>query len=67
MMKRFMWDGCGNELGAIKNECLDKIKGKLTPQQLKEQIRHDGGELYFDELVVLAPKVYSLRKTLITG
>jgi hypothetical protein len=36
-----MWDGCGKALGALKNECLDKIeglisKGKFTKQQLVE-------------------------------
>jgi hypothetical protein len=41
LMKRFMWDGCGKALGALKNECLDKIegligKGKFTKQQLVE-------------------------------
>jgi hypothetical protein len=41
LMKRFMWDGCGKALGALKNECLDKVeglisKGKFTKQQLVE-------------------------------
>jgi len=67
LMKRFMWDGCGNALGALKNECLDKAKGKLTKEELDRQIEIDGGELRFDECQILAPKVYSLRKTLING
>jgi hypothetical protein len=48
-MKRFMWDGCGNELGALKNEALDYCKKKLSPENLKKQKEIDGGELYFDE------------------
>jgi DNA polymerase elongation subunit (family B) len=36
LMQRFMWDGCGNELGALKNECLDKIKSKLTKEELEQ-------------------------------
>jgi DNA polymerase elongation subunit (family B) len=67
LMKRFMWDGCGAELGALKNECLDKIKSKLSKEQLEQQTLLDGGELKFDECQILAPKVYSLRKTLVNG
>jgi hypothetical protein len=29
-----MWDGCGAELGALKNEALDYCKKKLTPENL---------------------------------
>ncbi len=49
LMKRFMWDGCGAELGALKNECVDKIKSKLSKEQLEQQTLLDGGELKFDE------------------
>ena len=38
MMKRYMWDGCGKALGAIKNECddscMDKKKGNMTREEL---------------------------------
>lgn len=67
LMKRFMWDGCGNELGALKNECHDKIVKMLTKEELQKQIELDGGELSFDECQILAPKVYSLKKTLLNG
>jgi hypothetical protein len=67
LMEKFMWDGCGAELGALKNECGEKCESKLTKEQLDQQIEADGGELKFDECQILAPKVYSLRKTLITG
>jgi len=67
LMERFMWDGCGAELGALKNECYDKCVSKLTKEELKQQIELDGGELKFDSCQILAPKVYSLRKTLVNG
>ena len=67
LMERFMWDGCGDALGALKNECLDKCKKSLTNEELLEQIEQDGGELKFDSVQILAPKVYSLRKTLVNG
>lgn len=67
LMSRFMWDGCGDALGALKNECLDKCKKELTKEQLAQQIESDGGELKFDSVQILAPKVYSLRKTLVNG
>ena len=25
-MKKYMWDGCGEALGALKNECDDYVK-----------------------------------------
>ena len=34
---------------------------------MKDQIENDGGELYFDEIQLLGPKEYSLKKTLING
>ena len=34
---------------------------------MKNQNEADGGELRFDECQILEPKVYSLKKTLITG
>jgi DNA polymerase elongation subunit (family B) len=67
LMAKYMWDGCGNELGALKNEALDKCKKVLSTEDLKKQTELDGGELAFDECIILAPKVYSLRKTLVNG
>lgn len=34
LMERFMWDGIGNALGALKNECLDICKKKLSKEDL---------------------------------
>lgn len=40
-MQEFMWDGiddpltAGISLGSVKNEALDKIKSKLTKEQLE--------------------------------
>lgn len=54
-------------MGSLKNEAFDKIKSKLSKEDLEKQIALDGGELYFDECQILAPKVYSLKKTLFNG
>jgi hypothetical protein len=70
-----MPDGCGDELGSLKNEAMDKVSKKFTDKITKKlnhdllnnQIKADGGELFFDECQILAPKVYSLRKKLVTG
>jgi DNA polymerase elongation subunit (family B) len=67
LMLKFMPDGCGNELGSLKNEALDKVSKKLSKADTLRQVSHDDGELYFDECQILAPKVYSLRKKLING
>ena len=64
LMERFMWDGCGKELGALKNEAVDLINDKKV---LEEQIEHDGGEIYFDECQILGPKQYSLKKTFVNN
>jgi len=67
LLEKFMWDGCGAELGALKNECLEKCEAKLTKEQLAQQIEADDGELKFDICQILGPKLYSLKKTLLTG
>lgn len=30
LMENYMWDGCGKELGSLKNECEDMLSGELT-------------------------------------
>ena len=77
--KRFQWDGVGNELGTLKNECDDKIKDKLIKlygkdnkeminNKLKELINNENGNLYFDEVITTGCKQYGLyKKILIDG
>ena len=36
MMKEFCWDGTGDELGSMKNECLEKVEGYYKNKILKE-------------------------------
>ena len=36
MMKEFCWDGTGEELGSMKNECLEKVEGYYKSKILKE-------------------------------
>lgn len=36
MMKEFCWDGTGEELGSMKNECLEKVEGYYKGKILKE-------------------------------
>ena len=62
-MYEFMWDGCGDDLGSLKNEADDflkdeeRTKGKIN--WLKDEI---GGMIYFDELILGGCKFYTLRK-----
>lgn len=32
LMHKYMWDGCGKELGALKNECDDLIPQSLIKE-----------------------------------
>lgn len=34
LMSRFMWDGCGNALGALKNECMDYAKKLVSKNKI---------------------------------
>lgn len=36
MMKEFCWDGNGEDLGSMKNECLEKVEGYYKSKILKE-------------------------------
>ena len=48
LMEEFMWDGCGDALGSLKNEADDHLKncgwGKEEIKRLKEE---EGGMLHF--------------------
>ena len=36
MMKEFCWDGNGDDLGSMKNECLEKVEGYYREKVMKE-------------------------------
>ena len=36
MMKEFCWDGNGEDLGSMKNECLEKVEGYYKSKIIKE-------------------------------
>ena len=36
MMKEFCWDGNGEDLGSMKNECLEKVEGYYKNKLIKE-------------------------------
>jgi hypothetical protein len=36
MMKEFCWDGNGEDLGSMKNECLEKVEGYYKSKILKQ-------------------------------
>ena len=58
MMKENMWDNCGEELGALKNEADDAVE-KRDLEALKAT---EGGMIHFDELILGGCKFYALRK-----
>ena len=66
LMERYMWDGCGDELGSLKNEAIDKLK-KVKGLDLEKQTEIDGGCPYFDDLCLGGCKFYSLRKECYNG
>ena len=63
LMEEFMWDGCGDALGSLKNEADDHLKDcgwcKDDMKRLKEE---EGGMLHFDALILGGCKFYCLRK-----
>jgi len=66
LMEEFMWDGCGDALGALKNEADGKVKKaikglNLTVDEVRER---EGGMIHFDELVLNGSKFYSIQKNL---
>ena len=63
LMSEFMWDGCGDALGSLKNEADDHLKKKCKwskdeINRLKDEI---GGMIYFDDLILGGCKFYALR------
>jgi hypothetical protein len=63
LMEEFMWDGCGDALGSLKNEADDHLKdcgwAKDDINRLREE---EGGMLHFDALILGGCKFYCLRK-----
>ena len=54
-MSAYMWDGCGDDLGSLKNEADDFLKDNgLTVRS--QEMEH------FDELILGGCKFYALRK-----
>ena len=66
LMKKFMWDGCGEDLGSLKNECIDVLKD-IPSLDMEKQLEADGGCPHFDQLCLAGCKFYSLKKTCING
>jgi hypothetical protein len=62
LMGKYMWDGCGDALGALKNEADDHLDDcgweKDDINKLKEE---HGGMIYFDGLILGGCKFYALR------
>jgi hypothetical protein len=68
LMAEFMWDGCGDALGALKNEADGKVKKALKAAGVNltvEEVRaREGGMIHFDELVLNGSKFYCIQKSL---
>jgi hypothetical protein len=64
LMEEYMWDGCGDDLGSLKNEADDhlKKKGKMSPQEIDKVREAEGGMIAFDECILGGCKFYALRK-----
>jgi len=53
LQEEYMWDRCGDDLGSLKNEADDEVS--------KERIAECGGSVWFDKLIVMGAKFYSLK------
>ena len=63
LMFEFMWDGCGDDLGSLKNEADDFLKDEgHTKDKIKWLKDEIGGMIYFDDLILGGCKFYTLRK-----
>ena len=58
LMEKYMWDGCGDDLGSLKNEADDFVSSDEV-KALKEK---EGGMIHFDELILGGCKFYALKK-----
>ena len=63
LMSEFMWDGCGDDLGSLKNEADDFLKDEgLTKDDIKWLREETEGMIHFDDLILGGCKFYTLRK-----
>ena len=63
LMSEFMWDGCGDDIGSLKNEADDFLKDEgHTKDKIKWLKDEIGGMIYFDDLILGGCKFYTLRK-----
>jgi len=63
LMSEYMWDGCGDELGSLKNEADDFLKDEgHTKDEIKCLKDESGGMIHFDDLILGGCKFYTLRK-----
>jgi hypothetical protein len=69
IMKKYMWDGTGEALGALKNEIEEKVKKHFKKDKIKiqAQLDADGGFNLFDEVIIGGCKFYSCKKTCYDG
>ena len=74
LMVKFCWDGDGSELGSMKNEADDEVKGafkKKYGEDWLEKYNHqeelDGGDIHFDNFIGGGCKQYALQKTCFDG
>jgi hypothetical protein len=63
LMKSYIWDNVGEDLGSLKNEANDKLKDlKLTKEQIEDIRIREGGQIHFDGCILTGLKQYSLYK-----
>jgi len=69
MMQKYMWDGCGEDLGSLKNEAddfINKYEKKALVSKEDSQLglikQAEDGMISFDELILGGCKFYALRK-----
>jgi len=62
LMATYMWDGCGDDLGSLKNEADDHLKdGGWSKDDIKRLKEENGGMIHFDGLILGGCKFYSLH------
>jgi hypothetical protein len=63
LMSEYMWDGCGDDLGSLKNEADDFLKDEgHTKDEIKLLKEESLGMIPFDDLILGGCKFYTLRK-----
>ncbi len=73
--KQFQWDGNGEELGSLKNECDEYVQGKISKEhkewnkkqiskELKTLRTKEMGNFHFDKGLITGCKQYALYKKL---